>query len=49
MSAERDPVRRVGGRWQLTGILLTERMMDSPRPPSVLTDFWTSVYQAIDD
>jgi CubicO group peptidase (beta-lactamase class C family) len=36
-------------REQLTGILLTQRMMDSPQPPSVLTDFWTSVYQAIDD
>jgi CubicO group peptidase (beta-lactamase class C family) len=36
-------------REQLTGILLTQRMMDSPRPPSVLADFWTSVYQAIDD
>jgi hypothetical protein len=30
-------------------VLLTQRMMDSPRPPSVLADFWTSVYQAIDD
>jgi CubicO group peptidase (beta-lactamase class C family) len=36
-------------REQLTGILLTQRMMDSPQPPPVLTDFWTSVYQAIDD
>jgi CubicO group peptidase (beta-lactamase class C family) len=35
-------------REQLTGILLTQRMMDSPQPP-VLTHFWTSVYQAIDD
>jgi CubicO group peptidase (beta-lactamase class C family) len=33
----------------LTGILLTQRMMDSPQPPRVLTDFWTSAYQAIDD
>lgn len=36
-------------REQITGILLTQRMMDSPQPPPVLTDFWTSVYQAIDD
>jgi CubicO group peptidase (beta-lactamase class C family) len=36
-------------REQLTGILLTQRMMDSPQPPRVFTDFWTSAYQAIDD
>jgi CubicO group peptidase (beta-lactamase class C family) len=36
-------------REQLTGILLTQRMMDSPQPPRALVDFWTSVYQAIDD
>jgi CubicO group peptidase (beta-lactamase class C family) len=33
----------------LTGILLTQRMMDSPRPPTAMADFWTSAYQAIDD
>src|ERR1700730_4994487 len=33
----------------LTGILLTQRMMDSPQPPAVRADFWTSAYQAIDD
>lgn len=33
----------------LTGILLTQRMMDSPQPPAVMTNFWTSAYQAIDD
>jgi CubicO group peptidase (beta-lactamase class C family) len=33
----------------LTGILLTQRLMDSPQPPRVMTDFWTSAYQAIDD
>ncbi len=33
----------------LTGILLTQRMMDSPQPPTVMADFWTSAYQAIDD
>jgi CubicO group peptidase (beta-lactamase class C family) len=32
-----------------TGILLTQRMMESPQPPAVFTDFWTSAYQAIDD
>jgi CubicO group peptidase (beta-lactamase class C family) len=33
----------------LTGILLTQRMMDSPPPLAALTDFWTLAYQAIDD
>jgi CubicO group peptidase (beta-lactamase class C family) len=33
----------------LTGILLTTRMMDSSQPPAAITDFWTSAYQAIDD
>jgi CubicO group peptidase (beta-lactamase class C family) len=33
----------------LTGILLTQRLMDSPQPPRVMADFWTSAYQAIDD
>jgi len=36
-------------REQLTGILLTQRMMDSPLPPAVMSDFWTLAYQAIDD
>jgi CubicO group peptidase (beta-lactamase class C family) len=34
---------------QYTGILLTQRMMDSPQPPRAFVDFWTSAYQAIDD
>jgi CubicO group peptidase (beta-lactamase class C family) len=33
----------------LIGILMTQRMMDSPEPPRVFLDFWTSAYQAIDD
>jgi CubicO group peptidase (beta-lactamase class C family) len=33
----------------LVGILMTQRLMDSPEPPGVFQDFWTSVYQAIDD
>jgi CubicO group peptidase (beta-lactamase class C family) len=33
----------------LVGILMTQRMMDSPEPPRVFVDFWTSAYQAIDD
>jgi CubicO group peptidase (beta-lactamase class C family) len=35
-------------REQLTGILLTQRMMDS-QPPHAFVDFWTLTYQAIDD
>jgi CubicO group peptidase (beta-lactamase class C family) len=33
----------------LTGILLTQRLMESPQAPLVMADFWTSAYQAIDD
>lgn len=28
---------------QLTGILLTQRVMDSPKPPAVFSDFWTTL------
>ena len=28
---------------QLTGILLTQRVIDSPKPPAVFTDFWTTL------
>jgi CubicO group peptidase (beta-lactamase class C family) len=38
-----DPVE------DMVGILLTQRMMDSPQPPRVFSDFWTSAYQSIDD
>jgi CubicO group peptidase (beta-lactamase class C family) len=39
-----DPVE------ELIGILLTQRVWDEPVvPPMALRDFWTSVYQAIDD
>jgi CubicO group peptidase (beta-lactamase class C family) len=34
---------------EFTGILMTQRAWDSPSAPLVLRDFWTSVYQAIDD
>jgi CubicO group peptidase (beta-lactamase class C family) len=33
----------------MVGILMTQRVWDSPRAPAVLLDFWTSAYQAIDD
>jgi CubicO group peptidase (beta-lactamase class C family) len=33
----------------MVGILMLQRLWDSPRPPGVYLDFWTSVYQAIDD
>ena len=41
-SAYVDPAER------LIGILLTQRMMDSPEPPPVFNDFWTSAYGAIE-
>jgi CubicO group peptidase (beta-lactamase class C family) len=34
---------------EMVGILMTQRLMDSPAPPAVFRDFWTSAYQAIDD
>ncbi|HYM04277.1 MAG TPA: serine hydrolase domain-containing protein [Stellaceae bacterium] len=33
----------------LVGILMTQRAWTSPSPPPVCRDFWTSVYQAIED
>jgi CubicO group peptidase (beta-lactamase class C family) len=42
-SAHLDPAER------MIGILMTQRMMDSPTPPKVFRDFWTSAYQAVDD
>jgi CubicO group peptidase (beta-lactamase class C family) len=33
----------------LVAILMTQRLWDSPSPPPVCQDFWTSTYQAIDD
>ncbi|HET7092293.1 MAG TPA: serine hydrolase domain-containing protein [Thermomicrobiales bacterium] len=33
----------------LIGVLMTQRLMDSPVAPAVFRDFWTSAYQAIDD
>jgi CubicO group peptidase (beta-lactamase class C family) len=30
------------------GILLTQRMMDSPEPPAVFQDFWTGAYQSLE-
>jgi CubicO group peptidase (beta-lactamase class C family) len=32
----------------MIGILFTQRMMDSPHPPNVFTDFWTLAYAAIE-
>jgi CubicO group peptidase (beta-lactamase class C family) len=34
---------------ELIGVLMTQRLWDSPRAPNVTRDFWTSTYQAIDD
>jgi CubicO group peptidase (beta-lactamase class C family) len=33
----------------MVAILMTQRVWDSPKAPTVLLDFWTSVYQTIDD
>ena len=33
----------------LVAILMTQRAWDSPSPPGVCLDFWTSAYQTIDD
>jgi hypothetical protein len=33
----------------MTAILMTQRAWDSPGAPNLHSDFWTSVYQAIDD
>lgn len=40
-SAYVDPVEGV------IGILLTQRLMDSPQPPRVFNDFWTLAYGAV--
>ena len=32
----------------MIGILMTQRVWDSPSAPAVLTDFWTSAYQAME-
>jgi CubicO group peptidase (beta-lactamase class C family) len=33
----------------MVGILLTQRAMESPQPPRIFTDFWTTAYAAIND
>jgi CubicO group peptidase (beta-lactamase class C family) len=35
-------------REKMIGILFTQRMMDSPAPPKVFTDFWTLAYEAME-
>ena len=32
----------------MIGILFTQRMMDSPEPPKIFTDFWTAAYAAME-
>ena len=36
-------------REDLVAVLMTQRAWTSPRPPDVCRDFWTSIYQALDD
>ncbi len=38
-----DPVE------EMIGIVMTQRLMESPEPPGVFRDFWTLAYAAIDD
>lgn len=33
---------------EMIGILFTQRVMDSPRPPKVMSDFWTVAYGAME-
>jgi CubicO group peptidase (beta-lactamase class C family) len=33
---------------EMIGILFTQRMMDSPEPPRIFTDFWTLAYGAME-
>jgi CubicO group peptidase (beta-lactamase class C family) len=33
----------------MVAILMTQRLWDSPSPPGIYLDFWTSAYQTIDD
>jgi CubicO group peptidase (beta-lactamase class C family) len=42
-SAHLDPAE------DMIGILMTQRMMESPSPPKVFRDFWTGAYQAFND
>ncbi len=32
----------------MIGILFTQRMVDSPEPPKIVTDFWTLAYEAME-
>jgi hypothetical protein len=43
----RDVLRR--RQWRVQGMLLTQRMLESPVPPCIMTDFWTLAYQAIEE
>jgi len=42
-SAHLDPAEN------MIGILMTQRLMESPVPPRVFRDFWTAAYQAFND
>jgi CubicO group peptidase (beta-lactamase class C family) len=33
----------------MVAILMTQRLWNSPSPPGIYLDFWTSAYQTIDD
>ncbi len=42
-SAHLDPAE------DMIGVLMTQRLMESPMPPKVFRDFWTGAYQAFND
>jgi hypothetical protein len=33
----------------MVGILMTQRLTDSPESARIFSDFWTLAYQAVDD
>jgi hypothetical protein len=41
--------RVLGPQQNLAGMLLTQRMLESPVLPRAMTDFWTLAYQSIVD
>ena len=41
-------VSQEAAQQEMIGILFMQRMMDSPEPPNVFTDFWTLAYGAME-
>jgi hypothetical protein len=49
LGRRRPHLRLVGPAEDMVGILMTQRLTDSPQPPGVVLDVSTSAYRAIDD